>query len=72
MLTNIKKKKYDLVVYGSLKHGLSCVKDIRKIHLNQKFTVLNGYDEQTEEKYKKIFKHQRNITMFIRELESKV
>lgn len=69
MLTNIKKKKYDLVVYGSLKHGLCCVKDIM---LHQKFTVLNGFDVQTEEKYKKIFKHQRNITMFIRELEYKV
>lgn len=72
MMTNIKKKKYDVIVYGSLKHGLYGIKDFRKLNLNPKLTVLNGYDEQSEEKYKKIFRHQRNITMFIRELESKV
>lgn len=71
MLVNIKQGKYDMVVYGSLKHGLCGLKEFKSLKLFPNLIVLNGYDKQNEEKYRKIFRDYHNMTMFIRELENK-
>lgn len=71
-LKNLMNNKYDLVVYGSVKHGLDGINEYKSLRYFPKLIVLNGYDEQKESKFRRMYKDYTNMIMFIRELESKV
>lgn len=74
MLTNLDNGYYDMIIYGSLKHGLYGLKNYESIRYFPKLIVLNGYDKKSQNRINKYMKKNKlaklkNITMFTRELK---
>lgn len=72
MLQNLKNKRYDIIIYGSLKHGLYGLQEFKSIRYFPRLVVLNGFDKQLQEKFDKCFREFNTMTMFTRELKSRI